>query len=364
MNVMIFSVSIGHGHNQVARAVSEELKASGHTVQVIDALEFVNPFFSKVLLESYLKMLRFTPSIYGRLYQWTEEPAFFDFASIINNLLSSGFKKLLAQFKPDALVCTHSFPAGLLSALKIKLDIDIPLIATVTDFTVHYSYVNQAVNTYVVASPKLCHNLRHLGVQEHSIAPLGIPIRPRFLKPPSKTRARRQLDLNQVPTVLLMGGGLGMGTSAELVRVLDHYLNGCQMVVIAGTNESLYKDLRTSRFVNPVEVLGYVENVETYMAAADVLVTKPGGVTCAEALAMALPMAFISPIPGQEWRNSAFLVEQLVAIQFEVSSMAPKLADLVRDELRLSCMSRIARQLSKPNATKELVAMLEQIALK
>lgn len=359
MNVMIFSASIGHGHNQVANALAYEAKRQGHAVQVIDGLEFVSPFLSKVLLESYLKMLRYTPSVYGKLYQWTEEPMLFDFTSIINKLLCRKFKRVLAQHRPEAILCTHSFPAGLLSALKLRLGEPVRLVAAVTDFTVHYTWVNPGIDTYVLASQKLLPLIRHLGVSETALAPLGIPIRPQFATPPGKREARLALGLHNKPTLLLMGGGLGMGTTSELIRLLDNSMSECQMIVLAGTNEALLRELKAMRFVNPVTVLGFVENVETYMAAADVLVTKPGGVTCAEALAMALPLVFVSPIPGQEWRNSTFLVEQLAAIHFEESTLAAKLGDLIHDEVRLSCMSRMARELARPHAARDIIDLLQ-----
>ncbi len=359
MNIIIFSANIGHGHNQVAQAISDELRLHGHTVQRIDALEFVSPFLSKVLLESYLKLLRYTPSIYGHLYQLTEAPTFFDFSAIINNLFCTMFTKLLSQFKPDAIICTHSFPAGLLSALKVRLDIDVPLFVVITDYTVHYAYVHPAVDTYVIASPKLSYLLKHIGVEESQIAPLGIPLRCRFDNPPCKEKARHLLRLFGKPTLLLMGGGLGMGPSVEMVRLLDNYLDGLQLLVITGKNDTLHRELLASRFGSDVHIAGYVENVETYMAAADLLVTKPGGVTCAEALAMGLPMAVVSPIPGQEFRNASFLVEQQVAIQLDVNYLSQKLVDLVGDELRLSYMSNLARRLAKPKATAHLVELLQ-----
>lgn len=357
--MIVFSVSAGHGHNLVAQALQTELEEHGHTVRLIDALEFVSPFFSKVILESYLRMLRFSPSIYGRLYDLAEEPAFFDFTSVINSLLSSGFNKLVAQFIPDAIICTHPFPTGLLSALKTKLGINIPLVAVMTDYTVHHLSVHPAVDLYITACPKLNYQFKINGVSEAKIAPLGIPIRKRFVKPPSKSRARKSLGLNNLPTVLMMGGGLGLGPTSEVIRVVDNYLNDCQILIVTGTNESLYNELKAFEFTNAVHVYGYVDDVEVYMAAADLLVTKPGGVTASEALAMGLPMAFISPIPGQEWRNSVFLVEQLVAVQFEIATLAPKLADLLSDPLRLACMSKLAKQLAKPNSTRDAVQLLE-----
>ncbi|KAF0193796.1 MAG: monogalactosyldiacylglycerol synthase [Bacillota bacterium] len=359
MNILVFSVSIGHGHNQVARALETELKERSHTVQVIDALEFVSPFFSKVILESYLRMLRFTPSIYSRLYELVEEPALFDFTSVINNLLSSGFKKLVVQFKPDAIICTHPFPTGLLSALKTKLDVKIPLVAVMTDYAIHYLSIHPAVDLYITASPKLNYHHKFNSISEGKVAPTGIPIRKKFAKPPSKSIAQKSLGLVNLPTILIMGGGLGMGTPPELIRVVDHYLKQCQILIVAGKNESLYNELKSSKFNNTVHVFGYVDNVEVQMAAADLLVTKPGGVTTSEALSLGLPMAIISPIPGQEWRNSAFLVEQLVAVQFEVATLAPKLADLLNDSLRLECMSKLAKQLAKPNSTHDAGELLE-----
>lgn len=362
MNAIIFSVNIGHGHNQVAEAVSEELKIRGHNVQTVDALEFVSPLFSKVLLESYLKVLRYTPNIYGHLYQLTEEPTFFDFSAIINNLFCNLFTKLLSQYKPDVIICTHSFPAGFLSALKLKLDIQVPLVAVITDYTVHYTYVHPAVNTYVIASPKLSYLLRNMGVAEAQIKPLGIPLRRRFDFPPSKEEARKTLGLEHKPTALLMGGGLGLGPSTEMLRQLDFALTDTQFLVLTGKNDALHRELLASRFANQVHILGFVENVEVHMAAADVLLTKPGGVTCAEALALGLPMAVVSPIPGQEFRNAGFLVEQQVAIQMELNGLAPKLADLLNDDLRLSCMSQLAHRLARPRATADLVLLLENLS--
>ncbi len=196
-------------------------------------------------------------------------------------------------------------------------------------------------------------------MEERQIAPLGIPLRRRFDNPPCQAKARQLLRLSSKPTLLLMGGGLGMGTSVEMVRLLDHYLDGLQLLVITGKNDALHRELLASRFGSDVHIAGYVDNIETYMAAADLLVTKPGGVTCAEALAMGLPMAVVSPIPGQEFRNASFLVEQQVAIQLDVNYMAQKLVDLVGDELRLSCMSNLARRLAKPKATAHFVELLQ-----
>jgi processive 1,2-diacylglycerol beta-glucosyltransferase len=156
-----------------------------------------------------------------------------------------------------------------------------------------------------------------------------------------------------------MGGGLGLGISAELVHVLEHELAESQLVVVLGKNEQLQRKFQA--YQGSARILHYIDDISSYMAAADLLATKPGGITCAEALARGLPMALFSPIPGQEWRNAAFLTEQLVAIQSSFSNFTMRLKDLLEDKARLEVMSALAMRLARPRATADLVSLLEDI---
>ncbi|MDP3058118.1 MAG: glycosyltransferase, partial [bacterium] len=158
-----------------------------------------------------------------------------------------------------------------------------------------------------------------------------------------------------------MGGGFGLGMSQEIVRVLDHELSDVQFIIITGQNQQLRRELEHSSFKNLVHIHGYVENVNVFMTAADILVTKPGGITCAEAIACGLPLVLFSPIPGQESRNAAFLIDQLVAIKVQVAGMAHKIEELLRDELRLRCMSLMAHNVARPHAAVHTIDLLEKI---
>jgi processive 1,2-diacylglycerol beta-glucosyltransferase len=364
VNALIFTISIGHGHNQVASSIKEELLQRRHSVLVIDALEFVSPFLSKVLLDSYLTLLRYSPETYGRLYEMTSEPAKTELGSIVNNLLCKGFSKIVTSFKPDVVICTHSFATALLAALKKKLTLDIPLVAVITDYSMHNSWIHSQVDKYVYATEQLSYMFDEHKVSIEKRAPLGIPIRPAFTKARSKESSREKLSLKDMPTLLFMGGSLGMGTSVKLVQQVDTLFQDAQIIVVAGKNDHLFRQLSALDYKNETRILGYTENVADYMSASDLLVSKPGGITVTEALCSGLPMALVSPIPGQEEHNSEFLVQQLVAVHFTLNNLPPKLKNLFYDSHRLGCMSKLAKRLSKPRADKDLSELLEAISKK
>lgn len=359
MHILVFSASIGHGHNQVARAIQEEAGARGHSATVIDALEFVSPFLSRVVLEGYLRILRYTPQLYGRLYEYSGESDRVEYHSIINNVLCRGFQRLLKREQPSAIVCTHAFAVGLMTALKQRLQLDIQLYAVVTDFAVHPNWIHPGVDRYVIANPHMGRLMRALSVADELVRPLGIPLRRQFSCRSGKAEAREQLDLPQAPTVMLMGGGLGLGLNLDFIRSLSLALPGHQILVTAGQNKIIARELSQRPFSDRVRPLSYVENIGDYMSASDLLVTKPGGVTCSEALCKALPMALVSPIPGQENRNAQFLTDHLAAILLDDANAISRLCDLLEDGERLEAMSRFAARLARPGASADFVSLVE-----
>jgi processive 1,2-diacylglycerol beta-glucosyltransferase len=359
MRILVFSTSIGHGHNQVARAIQEEADANGHSATVIDVLDFVSPFLSKVVLEGYLRILRYTPHIYGRLYEYSEESAGVEYSSIVNNLLCRGFQRLLKREQPSAIICTHSFAVGLLTALKQRLRLDLPIYTVITDFAVHPNWIHSGVDRYVIADSRMAPLMAALNVTSQLLRPLGIPLRRQFSVKQSKQEARALLGLTPAPTVMLMGGGLGLGLNLDFIRSISIALPEHQILVTAGHNRAIARELSQRPLADKVQVLSYVENIWDYMSAADLLVTKPGGVTCSEALCMGLPMALVSPIPGQEHRNAVFMTDQLAAIILDETNAVNRLSDLLADEERLATMSRFATRLGKPTAAADLIKMVE-----
>ncbi|HSL93990.1 MAG TPA: glycosyltransferase [Bacillota bacterium] len=359
MRILVFSTSIGHGHNQVARAIQSEAAERGHSATVIDVLDFVSPFLSKVVLEGYMRILRYTPHIYGRLYEYSEESFGDEYSSIVNNVLCGGFQRLLEREQPSAIVCTHSFAVGLLTALKQRLQLDLPIYTVITDFAVHPSWIQKGVDRYITANSRMAPLMSALNVDADLIRPLGIPLRRQFSVAVDKQTARERIGIADAPTVLVMGGGLGLGLSLELIRSLISALPEHQILVPAGQNRVLQREIGHHALPESVKVLSYVDNMWDYMSASDLLVTKPGGVTCSEALCKGLPMALVSPIPGQENRNAIFLTDQLAAILLDETNTVNRLSDLLSDDERLAAMSRFAARLGRPSASEDLLKLIE-----
>ncbi|MBC7324939.1 MAG: glycosyltransferase [Moorella sp. (in: Bacteria)] len=168
-----------------------------------------------------------------------------------------------------------------------------------------------------------------------------------------------------MPTALIIGGGLGMGPLADIVKALGNNFATLQMIVVAGSNSSLKARLErvSSSLQSPVKVLGFVENIHELMSASDFLVGKAGGLTCAEALAKGLPIFVVDPLPGQEVRNAEFLTGRGAAVQTNgVRELVQKVAGCMREPALLQKMAQRARELGKPLAAREVARLIVRLA--
>jgi len=359
MRALIFSVSIGAGHDLAAKGIADEItvQVPGSQVEIVDTFEYINPILHKVVLGSYMETLRFSPKVWGYLYEHAETgERFFDFGQILNKLFSPKLANLVKKFVPDVIICTHAFPCGMLSVLKEKNRVDIPIIGIITDYTIHPFWIHRHVDRYVIPSRQLKFNLMDLGFPESKIWPLGIPIRQQFGESLSKSEAKNAFQLSDRPTILIMGGGLGLGSIEDIVFHLGNSDLELQMVVVTGRNEKLRHELEQLQVANPLVVLGFVKQVAALMQAADVVITKPGGLTTAEVLACGLPMVIVSPIPGQEERNTDFLLNNGVALKARhTSELVILLKQLFNNPLRISQIQEMSRHLSHPHAAREIV---------
>lgn len=367
MKVLIFSVSIGAGHDSVAKAVAQEIKerSTESEILIVDTFQYINPILNKVVVGSYMETLRFTPKVWGYLYTQAEETEkFVDLGQIFSNLLSPKMEKLLQNFNPDVLVCSHAFPAGILSALKKKRKLNIPLVACITDFTVHSFWMQPYVDQYIIPHEDLIYPFLKEKIPLSKLKSLGIPIRKQFLNPPAKKDIRDKLGLQDQTTILVMGGGLGLGNIKEItIKLLKD--SNLQILVVAGKNEKLHKELKELRGGERLHVYGFVEDVSNLMAAADLLISKPGGVTTAEALAMELPMIIYSPLPGQEDRNTHYLLNRGIAIQVrKIENLVHELNIILNNTLRFKQIKEMLRYFSKPKAVIKTVDILEELVEK
>jgi processive 1,2-diacylglycerol beta-glucosyltransferase len=265
--------------------------------------------------------------------------------------------------RPDVVVCTHAFPCGAMAEYKSLFPDAPPVVAIVTDFAVHGFWIHERVDRYVVATEAMRDAVMARGIAKDAISVSGIPVRREFAQfGESRTALRERLNLPaDRRVVLLMGGGLGTAPIEAMISALQPMREPFAAVVLAGRNTRAARRLSEAaeRLDFPVRALGFVDNVYDYMHAADVLVTKPGGLTTSEALVAQLPMVLCRPLPGQEERNARVLVESGAAIRARNIEELPGLVEmLLRDRTRRERAIAGARRIGRPNAAAEAASMI------
>lgn len=368
--VVILSVSAGAGHMRAAAALKTAVLETNPqaTVIILDTFRYTSPLLEKVMLGTYMEMLKITPVVYGYLYRQAEsgQPlsgfAKQEFSRILNKLTAPKLVQFLRQQQPQLVICTHPFPVGILDRLKEQGLFNVPLVATITDFTVHPFWVFPGVDAYTVADRQLSRLLEEQGIAPARIHAAGIPIDPSFARPVNRRAVRAGLGLaDGLPAVLVMGGGLGMGPLADVVQALGNGDVRCQIMVVAGSNEQLRAKLErmAGTLRNPARVFGFIQNIHELMSAADLMVGKAGGLTCAEAMAKGLPMFICDHLPGQEERNAQFLQRAGAAVQVDgTKELVAALIACLSSPQRLRLMAANAVRLGRPQAARATLELI------
>jgi len=332
----------------------------------IDLLSLVPKEFRKLYGEQYIKLVEKLPQLWSFLYSKSDRPSR---DSLVGKLKRAAEKlntrKLNAEIQrlaPDVILCTHFLPAELLSRQKAKGRKLPPLWVQVTDFDVHALWVHPHVDHYCVASEEVAFRLADRGVPREKISVTGIPVMPQFSAPLERAVCARELGLRPEKfTVLMMAGGAGVGSLDEMARRLLELPDDLQIVALAGRNAELLKRLQALAKLHPKKLfpVGFTTTVERVMTAADLVVTKPGGLSVSECLAKERPMLLVSPIPGQEERNADYLLESGAAIKaVDAATLEFKLARLLADRPRLAAMSAAAKRIARPRAAADVVALI------
>ena len=344
------------------------LAARGMRGEVVDSYRYAASLFSKVVSDGYIGMVRTIPQVYGFIYDRAERAtAAGGFRVWASEFTARNLRGLMERLRPSAVVCTHAFPCGVMSAYKRLYDPALPVIGIVTDFVVHPFWIYKNVDAYAVATPEIRAAMVGRGIEPERIGVDGIPVDPRFgAVPDDRGPLRDALGLPRHATVaLVMGGGLGLGPVAATVRALARTAVPLIPVVIVGKNRRLERHVaeQARRHGADVRVLGFVENVFDWMGAADVLVTKPGGLTTSEALAARVPMVLLRPLPGQEERNARYLVSRGAALRARNAGELVRVVDAVLSDERVGRRLReSAAVLARPDATERIAARIANLA--
>ncbi|MFU0824895.1 MGDG synthase family glycosyltransferase [Clostridium sp.] len=367
MRTLIFSISAGEGHYQTSLAMKKYILSKDKTsdVMIVDTLTYISPVLNKIIIGSYLKALQIKPSLYRKLYYVIDsnnKPSSLQLNSKFNSLLSIKLKKLIDDFQPDTIISTHPIPTEMLSILKLKLELKVPIITIITDYAPHHFWLHEGIDAYITANKSLIKDISEKGIDENKVYSLGIPVNPEFLKKYDKTQTLCSLNLSPDKfTILIMGGSLGMGKILELCKELDRIENDIQIIVITGKNIKLYKQLvkLKTNFYKDIRILKYTNEISKYMQASDLLFTKPGGITVTEAMLSSVPLVLFSPIPGQEEKNVKFLTEHNLGIYLDDIKNCNKIVkDLLENPFLLERIKRNYTNYIKPHSGDDIYTLM------
>jgi len=370
--VLLLSASSGAGHVRAAQALERALLDAEAAVQVrhIDTLEYTTKVFRNLYSKAYIDAVNNAPALLGWLYDHFDKPRKNERLRLaLDQLNTLPFVKLLKEYEPEITICTHFLPAEIISWMKAKERIVCPQAIVVTDFDLHAMWLCDHFEHYFVALDETQTHLQRLGCPLDKITVSGIPIDPVFGEHKDRGAMRKKYGLAPEKVVILVStGGFGVGPIQDLMRSLLELNHSAEIVVICGRNEELKANLDAVRLQYSrkksitVHLVGYTNEMDEYMAASDMIVGKPGGLTTSEALAKGLVFVVVNPIPGQEERNSDHLLEEGAAIRCNnLPALAYKIDRLLDDPNRLAGMRDRVRRLARPFAARTIVNKLLEL---
>lgn len=365
---MILSAATGGGHLRAAHAVESYIlnHSQGNSVVVVDALKCIGPLVDKTLCDGYRMLAKRVPKVFGSMYKATNKE------SPLKGLmlhLTSVFSEKLAQpillENPDVILSTHPFATEMVSELKARGVAACPLICLMTDYGPHQAWIAQNVDAYVVSNEDMIPEMERMGVRPEIVYPFGIPVQDVFFRPADKAALRRRFGLHpDKQTVLFMAGSFGVTNVISIYEDISRLDLDLQCIVITGRNDKLYHEFE--RAVNdsnkPTRLIYFTNEVENYMHASDLLITKPGGLTISEALACSIPLAVFDAIPGQEEDNADFLLNHHMAVKLdEHTDTAQTIALLLEDSRRLDSMRASCEKFDKSKSAQNIFALMQEL---
>lgn len=368
--ILVLYISVGQGHRRAARAVQEALRAEDQSLRIVslDLLELWPSGIARLAARLYRGLVRTAPMVWACIYNRQGLIERYDRSlRFFHRLIRKRLARLIGELNPSAVVCTQALPCALAAQCESRPPGGYSLVAVPTDFRVHDYWIYPEVDLYLMPTRESVERLAVRGVDPARIRETGIPVRPAFNREPDRERMKRKYGLaGELPTVLLMGGGEGSVALERLVTTLDESGERFQIAALAGRNRKQHdrlQDLR-SRLRHPLTVFGFTDLVEELMSAVEVIVTKPGGLTCAEALVKMLPLVLVDPLPGPEELNARFLSRAGAAVYAPDNRRASRAAvELLRKGDRRRQALAAMEAVRKPDAARDAARMIiESIA--
>jgi processive 1,2-diacylglycerol beta-glucosyltransferase len=341
------------------------------TVRNVDVLELTNAAFRHLYGKAYLDFVNRAPHMLGYFYDLLDQPSRSGrnradrLRLAVEKINLRGLVKFLKEEPWDLVINTHFLPAEIIASLRKKEELQIQQVTVTTDFETHRLWVNQPCEHYFTATEEGAKYLQHWGVPAVKTTVTGIPVHPVFSKSKDRRECLHKHGLKgDRPVVLQLAGGFGVGPICKLFQGLLQIEQPIELVVVAGRNEKVKAELEAVPLPerHRAKIMGFTKEIDELMAVADLVVSKPGGLTTSETLARGAVMVIVNPIPGQEARNSDYLLECGAAIKVNnIGTLPYKISALLADKPRLAQLKTNVARIAKPRAAYDVVKRSMQL---
>lgn len=360
--LLILSGDTGDGHNTAAKAIQEAWTASGGYSVMLDAMHFISPEAQSRIARTYFYLAMRAPKAYGKLYRtgdlWSSKLSRYIRSPVygMNIFLAKHIYKYLELRPFDAVICTHLFPMLGLTNLERKGYLKLPSFAVFTDYSCYPFMVESQLDVYFTPSDHVSRQCIEQGMEHENFIPSGIPVAEKFRTKMTRAEARRKLGYREEEVLyLIMGGGMGFGSPAELCREIFARDKEAKVLFLYGHNKKMAERLEILFPHGELELIPFTTEVPAYMKAANVLLSKPGGLSSTEAIVMGIPLVHTAPIPGIETANLEFFTaEGLSLTDKDAATRAEAAVDLVHNATRREQMLRRQQEFAKPDAAEHI----------
>jgi len=355
--IAILTLGMGAGPLRASQAVHLALHDGADNVEArtIDILDLAEPWFLRLYAYPHWLMARRAPSMWRRLFEWRQRKRLRK--TLPDWIFRRGCRGVLARlrtFRPHLVIATEIGAARVAGLGRREGWFDAPILAVQTGFCAQPAWVRKEIDLHCAGSEESKGQLISWGVSANRIVNCGVPVDPAFALSFDRTEVRRALGLHpERPVVLLMGGGIKPVPLDIIMRSLELCRHPIQVLAVTGRDREMRQRLEALRgqLALDLHVFGWSDSIPELMAAADLLITRPGGVTSSEALAAGVPLILAFPVPGMEERHLKFLVERKVGIAASSHEEIPALVSgLLDDPKRMEAWSARAREIARPDA--------------
>ncbi len=361
--ILVLTLSFGAGHVSAAQSVASEFQKQipECEVRLIDALENCSLAFKAFYVWTYWAMIRYAPRVWEKFFNSRIERDDKQTAPVW--IWKKGCRKVfdeIHRFQPDLIVAAEVGASEIAVIARRENLTNAPIVNVITDYEAEPIWVKPEISAYAVATESVKKQLVNWGANAEKIEVCGIPLNESFARKHDANETRKQFNLDARPIVLLMGGGMGPTRMAEVAARLLQIGKDLQIVALPAKDEKAQAalgKLQNSPTVS-LHIVGWTNAVAELMQTAQILATKPGGVTLSEAAACALPLVLFDRIPGPEDANTTRFVEAGAAISTEnPQETADEIVRLLNDGEQLRAMVSNCRKLARPDAVRRIVEL-------